>query len=178
MQLLPMAPPLTALISAPVCGHHEDPRLGGAHHNPQRGCHRGGAGVRPCEHFPSESALPPPGDRAALAQTSTARGAAAGLIRDPKPMPRWSGPWAEWEANNPRGCTVTHKGSETEPPGDPAHSQSSHCSLRSPKVGTGAVLCVGGREGGRWTWSPTIRQKLGGRGSGRRWGWVNIYEST
>ena len=23
----------------PVCGHHEDPRLGGAHHNQQRECH-------------------------------------------------------------------------------------------------------------------------------------------
>ena len=29
MQLLPMASPPDGLISAPVCGHHEDPRLGG-----------------------------------------------------------------------------------------------------------------------------------------------------
>ena len=39
MQLLPMASSPDGLISAPVCGHHEDPRLGGAHHNPQRECH-------------------------------------------------------------------------------------------------------------------------------------------
>ena len=30
MQLLPMASSPDGLISAPVCGHHEDPRLGGA----------------------------------------------------------------------------------------------------------------------------------------------------
>ena len=39
MQLLPMASSPDGLISAPVCGHHEDPRPGGAHHNPQRECH-------------------------------------------------------------------------------------------------------------------------------------------
>ena len=38
MQLLPMASSSDGLISAPGCGHHEDPRLGGAHHN-QRECH-------------------------------------------------------------------------------------------------------------------------------------------
>ena len=35
MQLLPMAWP----DQCPVCGHHENPRLGGAHHNHQRECH-------------------------------------------------------------------------------------------------------------------------------------------
>ena len=39
MQLLPMASSPDGLISAPVCGHHEDPRLGGAHHNQQREFH-------------------------------------------------------------------------------------------------------------------------------------------
>ena len=39
MQLLPMASSPDGLISALVCGHHEDPRRGGAHHNPQRECH-------------------------------------------------------------------------------------------------------------------------------------------
>ena len=39
MQLLPMASSPDGLISARVCGHHEDPRLGGAHHNQQRECH-------------------------------------------------------------------------------------------------------------------------------------------
>ena len=39
MQLLPMASSPDGLISAPECGHHKDPRPGGAHHNPQRECH-------------------------------------------------------------------------------------------------------------------------------------------
>ena len=41
MQLLPMASSPDGLISAPVCGHYEDPRLGGAHHNQRR---EGGGG--------------------------------------------------------------------------------------------------------------------------------------
>ena len=67
MQLLPMESSPDGLISAPVCGYHEDPRLGGAHHNqqhewdpPPRGGVPGGiAGARhvvthPLERAPSE----------------------------------------------------------------------------------------------------------------------------
>ena len=44
MPLLPMASSPDGLISAPVCGHHKDPRLGGARHNQQRVLGGGGVG--------------------------------------------------------------------------------------------------------------------------------------